>query len=64
MANTHVDASRNNTTTKNLSLLCDLELILGLHAVLSFLNSMHTLIKLAQSHDVFICDFIDTMKVC
>ncbi len=29
-----------------------------------FLDSMHTLIKLAQSHDVFICDFIDVVKVC
>jgi hypothetical protein len=64
MAKMHVDASRNNTTTENLNLICDLELILVLHAVLPFLNSMHTLIKLAQSHNVFVCDFIDMVKVC
>jgi len=63
MEKMHVDASRNNTTIENLSLLCDLELILRLHAILSFLNSIHTLIKLTQSHDVFVCDFIDMVKV-
>jgi len=64
MEKMHVDASRNDTTIENLNLFYDLELILRLHAILPFLNSMHTLIKLTQSHDVFICDFIDMVKVC
>lgn len=64
MAKMHVNASRSNTTTKNLNLFCYLELILGLHVVMSFKNSIHTLIKLAQSDDVFVCDFIDMVKVC
>jgi len=45
MAKMHVDASRNNTAIKNLNLLCDLELIIGLHAILLLLYFVHTLIK-------------------
>jgi hypothetical protein len=53
-----------NIATKNLSLFCDLELILGLHAILPLLDYMHALIKLAKSQHVFVCDFIDVLKVC
>ncbi len=60
----HVDASRSSIVVKNLSLFCDLELIIGLHAILLLLDSMHTFIKLTQSCDVFVRDFIDIMKVC
>lgn len=56
MAKMHVDASRN--------LLCDLELVLRLHEILLLLDSVYTLIKLAQSRDVFVCDFIDIVKAC
>jgi hypothetical protein len=37
---------------------------LGLHVILPFLDLVHVLIKLAQSHDVFVCSFIDVVKVC
>ncbi len=47
MAKMHADASRSNTIVKNMNLLCDLELVLGLHAILSLLDSVHTFIKLA-----------------
>ncbi len=36
----------------------------NLHAILPFLDFMHTLIKLTQSCDVFICEFVDMVKVC
>jgi hypothetical protein len=39
-------------------------LILGLHVIFSFLDLVHVLIKLAQSHDVFVCNFIIVVKVC
>ncbi len=47
MANMHVDASRNNFIVKDMILLCDLELVLRLHATFSFLDFVHTFIKLA-----------------
>jgi hypothetical protein len=41
-----------------------LELILGLHGILSLLDCVDsTLIKLNQSYNVFVCDFIDAMNV-
>jgi hypothetical protein len=59
----YANAPKNNIAIKNLSLLCDLELIMGLHAIVPLLDFVHVLIKLAQSCDVFICNFIDAM-VC
>jgi hypothetical protein len=43
----YVDAPKKNIATKNLNLLCDLELIMGLHAILPLLDFVHALIKLA-----------------
>ncbi len=47
-----------------MSLFCDLELIMRLHAIVPLVDFVHALIKLAQSCDVFVCNFIDAMKVC
>jgi len=60
----YVDAMKSSIANKNLSLFCDLELILGLHAIFPLLDYMHALINLAKFHHVFICDFIDAVKVC
>jgi hypothetical protein len=60
----NVDAPNNNIVSENLSFLCDLYLIFGLHVVFPFLDLVHVLIKLAQSHDVFVCNFINVVKVC
>jgi hypothetical protein len=46
-----------------LSLLCNLEPILGLHTILLLLDIVHDLIKLAQSWDIFMCDVIDIMNI-
>jgi hypothetical protein len=54
---------RSNTTNENFSFLCELELIFGLHAIFSLLENVHALIKSTQSHDVFVCDFINVMKI-
>jgi hypothetical protein len=53
---------RSNTTNENLNLLGDLELILGLHAILFYLDNVHTLINSTQSHDVLVCDFINVVN--
>ncbi len=36
---------------------------MGLHAILSCLDCVHTSIKLVQSHNLFMYDFIDIMKL-
>jgi hypothetical protein len=64
MAKMRVNVSRNNIVAINLNLFCDLELIIGLHVILPFLDFMHTLVKLTQSCDVFVCEFVDMVKVC
>jgi hypothetical protein len=63
IVNMHDDVLRNNIGTHNLSLFCDLELILGLHAILPLLHCVHTLIKFVQSCDIFMCGFIDAMNI-
>jgi hypothetical protein len=60
----YVDVMKCSIVIENLSLFCDLELILGLHAILPLLDYMHALIKLAKSCHVFVYDFIDVVKVC
>jgi hypothetical protein len=63
ITNMHDDALKNSIVNENLNFFCDLELILGLHAILPLLDYVHTLIKFAQSHNMFICNVIDTMKI-
>jgi len=59
----HDDAFKNSIANENLNFLRDLELILGLHAILPLLDYVRTLIKFAQSHNMFICDVIDVVKI-
>ncbi len=59
----HDDAFKISIANENLNLLCDLELILGLYAILPLLDYACTLIKFAQSHNMFICDVNDAMKI-
>ncbi len=62
--NMNDDVSRNNTTNENLNLIYDLELIVGLHAILPLLYYVHILIKFSQSRNMFVCDFTKAMKIC
>jgi hypothetical protein len=59
----HDDALKNSIVNENLNFFCDLELILGLHAISPLLDYVHTLIKFTQSHNMFICNVIDIMKI-
>jgi hypothetical protein len=43
IANMHDDVLSKNIGTHNLNLFCDLELILGLHAIFPLLHCVHTL---------------------
>ncbi len=60
----HVDVPKSNIANVNLSLLYAQDFILELHVIIPLLDFVHVLIKMPQFHDVFICDFIDAMKVC
>ncbi len=54
---------KNNTASKNLSALCDMELILGLPCLLPLFECVHKLIKIAQGQDVFVCDLVEAIKL-
>jgi len=58
ITNMHDDDLKNSIVNETLNFLCDLELILSLHAILPLLDYVHTLIKFAQSHNMFICNVI------
>jgi len=54
-----------NTKAKgNLNLLCDVETFLGLSYIIPLLGCMQSLSKFVQVWDIFICDFVDAIKVC
>jgi hypothetical protein len=48
----------------NLDRLCNVKTFLGLICILPLLECMRFLSKFAQAQNVFICDFIDTVKAC
>jgi hypothetical protein len=58
----------NNLTNQQAMLnyqhLCDIHILLGLACILPLLESMHVLIKFAQSKDVFVCDLVVPIKDC
>jgi hypothetical protein len=58
------DVASNATININYELLCDVEAIMGLTCVLLMLETMHSLSKLAQNKDFFICDFVSIVKLC
>jgi hypothetical protein len=49
---------------KNLNLLCDVQVLLGLSRLLPMLRCAHLLMQFAQSRDVFVCDYIAAIQVC
>ena len=48
----------------NFSCLSDIEVLLSLSCFIPLVNAVHSLIKLTQSRDVFICDFLQALRVC
>jgi hypothetical protein len=45
-------------------LLCDVEILLSLVCFIPMLETVNSLVKSVQFHNVFICDFVATMKIC
>jgi hypothetical protein len=43
----HVESSKNEVVSKNLHVLCDVELIIGFHFIRPMLKCVHALIKIA-----------------
>jgi hypothetical protein len=44
--------------------LIDVETLLGLNTMMLMLTTIHSLIKFAQLRDVFVYDFLTTVKIC
>ncbi len=63
MVKMHVKNQRNDVARKNQNSLCDVEVILGLHCIFPLLECVHALIKVAQIKDVFVCNFVEVVKV-
>ncbi len=57
------DLIENETTRSSLQKLLDLEHIFTLHYIL-LLELVHTLVKYTQEKDVYICDFVEAIKMC
>jgi len=54
----------NADTGDNFDLLCDVEMLFCLACFIPLVNAVHSLMKLSQSHDIFVCDFMQAVKVC
>jgi len=59
----HVIFAKYEVALKNLNSLCDVELILKLPCILLLLECLHMLIKFAQHTKVFVCDFMNAIKL-
>jgi hypothetical protein len=58
------DGPTNDKAKEFFELLCDLQILLGIVAILPLLEAIHNLIKFSQLCDVFVYDFVATTKVC
>jgi hypothetical protein len=63
MVKMHAKNQWNDVAWKNLNSLCDVEVILRLHCILLLLKCVHTLMKVTQNKNVFVCDFVKIVKV-
>jgi hypothetical protein len=48
----------------NFDYLVDIEVLLSLACFIPLLDAVHYLIKLSQARDIFICDFMQAIKLC
>ncbi len=59
-----IDNGYVETIKMNLVNLCDVGIILGLPCILPMLEFVNALMKFAKIKDVFVCDYIATIKIC
>ena len=50
--------------TNNFDSLIDMKILLSLACIQPLLTYMHVLMKISQAKDVYICNFIQVVKVC
>jgi len=59
-----IDNGYVEATKVNLVNLCDVGIILGLPCILPMLELVNVLMKFVEAMDVFVCDYIATIKIC
>jgi hypothetical protein len=59
----HAESPKNDIASKNLSVLCDVELILGFPCLLPSLECVHKFIKIVQGWNVFVCNLVKAIKL-
>jgi hypothetical protein len=59
----HAESAKFDVEGKNLSSMFDVEVILGLPCIFLMFECVHALIKVAQGRDVFVCDFVEVVKM-
>jgi hypothetical protein len=59
----HVKSPKNDTSNKNLNVLCDVELILGFPCLKPLFECVHKFIKIVQGQDVFVCNLVKAIKL-
>jgi hypothetical protein len=59
----HNKSPKNDIASKNLNVVCDMELILGLPCLLPLFKCVHKLIKIVQGQDVFVCNLVEVVKL-
>jgi hypothetical protein len=58
------DSPNIDVANNNLHAFLDIDTILGLTCVLFLLECVNSLIKFAKSHDVYMVDYIEALKIC
>jgi hypothetical protein len=59
----YIESANSDATIKNMVSLCNVESILRFPCIIPLLNCVHTLIKLSQGKDIFVCDFVEFLKL-
>lgn len=59
----HTKSLKSEVDLKNLNALCNVEFILGFPCILPLLECVHTLIKVTQNINAFVCDFVESIKL-
>jgi hypothetical protein len=59
----HIETANSDATIKNMVSQCNVEFILRFPCSIPLLDCMHTLIKLAQGKETFLCDFMEFFKL-
>jgi hypothetical protein len=59
----HTKSLKSEVDLKNLNVLSNVKFIIGLPCILPLLECVHTLIKVTQNINVFVCDFVESINL-